>query len=60
MPMKDRTNTIQLLILLVGSLLLAYWGMISLMSGDPWWFLSEFEDQPSYIIVYHDGQLVEY
>ena len=53
---EDRTNTLQLLIVIVGFLLLAYYGMIALTSRDPLWFLGGFEGQPSRIVVYHAGQ----
>jgi hypothetical protein len=53
---KTGTNTIGLLILLVGFLLLAYYGTVALTSGDPLWFLRGFRDRPSRMIVYRMGQ----
>ena len=53
---KDRTNTIQLLILLVGFVLLSYYATVSLTSRDPLWLLRGFEGRPSRIVVYHGGQ----
>ncbi len=40
---NDRTNTIQLLGLIVGLVILAYWATVSLTARDPLWFASEFE-----------------
>jgi hypothetical protein len=56
---NDRTNTIQLLILIVGLVILAYWATVSLTAHNPLWFVSEFEGQPSRIVVYHTGQCTE-
>ena len=56
---RDRTNTIQLLVLIVGCLLLAYWAIISLTARDLLWFLGGFEGRPSRIVVYHGGQRSE-
>jgi hypothetical protein len=56
---NDRTNTIQLLALLVGLMILAYWATVSLTARDLLWFASEFEGQPSRIIVYHTGERTE-
>ncbi len=56
---KDRTNTIQLLILLVGFVLLFYCAITSLTAREPLWFLSDFKGQPSHIVVYHAGQRTE-
>jgi hypothetical protein len=54
-----RTNSIGLLILFVSCLVLGAYGMISLTSRDPLWFLRGFEDRPSRIIVYQGGQRTE-
>ena len=56
---KDRTNTIQLLILLVGLVLLGYYATVSLTSRDPLWLSREFKGRPSRIVVYHAGQRAE-
>jgi hypothetical protein len=56
---KNRTNTIQLLVALVGFFLLAYYATVSLFSRDPLWFLRMFSDEPSRIVVYHDGRRTE-
>jgi hypothetical protein len=53
---KTGTNTVVLLILLVGFLLLAYYGTLALTSGDPLWFLHGFGDRPSRMIIYRIGQ----
>ena len=53
---KDRTNTLPLLILIAGFVILFYYGVTSLSARDPLWFSSEFEGQPSRIIVYGGGQ----
>jgi len=53
---RDRTNTIQLLLLLVGLVLLSYYATVSLTSRDPLWLLRGFEGRPSRIVVYHGGQ----
>jgi hypothetical protein len=53
------TNTIHLLIVLVGFVLLAYYATVSLFSRDALWFLRGFGDQPSRIIVYRAGQQTE-
>jgi hypothetical protein len=54
-----RTNAIQLLLLMVGFVLLAYYATVSLTARDPLWFLREFKDQPSRIVVYNAGQRTE-
>lgn len=56
---KDRTNTIPLLILIAGFVILFYYGITSLSARDPLWFASEFKGQPSRIIVYDGGQRTE-
>ena len=56
---KDRTNTIPLLLLLGGLMILFYYGVTSLSSRDPLWFSKEFEGQPFRIVVYHGGQRTE-
>jgi hypothetical protein len=56
---KDRTNTIPLLILIVGLMLLFYYGITSLSARDPLWFSHEFEDIPSRIVIYSAGQSTE-
>jgi hypothetical protein len=56
---KDRTNMVQLLIVVVGFVLVAYCAMVSLMTRDPLWFLGESEAHPSRIVVYHAGQRTE-
>jgi len=45
--------------LLVGFVLLAYYGIVSLTSRDPLWFLKRVEGQPSRMVVYHGGQRTE-
>ena len=59
MKLQDRTNTLPLLILIVGMLILAYWAITSLTAQDPLWFSREFQDRPSLMIVYHNGQRTE-
>jgi hypothetical protein len=54
-----RTNSIGLLILFVSCLGLGAYGMISMTSRDPLWFLRGFEDRPSRIVVYQAGQRTE-
>ena len=56
---RDSTNTIQLLILIVGFLLLVYYGFTSLIARDPLWFAGGFRGQASRIVVYHAGQRTE-
>jgi hypothetical protein len=56
---NDRTNTIQLLVLIVGVVILSYWAVVSLTARDPLWFAGEFEGQPSRVVVYHMGQRTE-
>jgi hypothetical protein len=53
---KDRTNTISLVILVVGFAVLAYYAITSLTARDPLWFTGQFEGQISRIVVYHAGQ----
>ena len=59
MSRSAKTNTGQLLILLIGSVLLSYYVIVSLTSRDLLWFLRRVEHQPSSIIVYHAGQRTE-
>ena len=59
MSRSAKTNTGQLLILLVGSVLLSYYVIVSLTSRDLLWFLRRVEHQPSRIVVYHAGQRTE-
>jgi len=59
MTRKDSTNTIYLVIVIVGFVLLAYYGMIALTAHDPLWFLGGFYGQPSRIVVYRAGQRTE-
>lgn len=56
---KDRTNTIQLMLLLVVVIATGYYTMVSLTSRDPLWLLKGFQDHPSRIVVYHAGQRTE-
>jgi len=56
---KDVTNTVVLLILLVGAGLVGYYATVALTTKDPLWFLKGVDDQPSRIIVYHDAQITE-
>jgi hypothetical protein len=56
---KSGTNTIVLLILLVGFLLVAYYATVAMTSGDLLWFLRGFRDRPSRMIVYRIGQRTE-
>ena len=56
---KDRTNTVQLLVLIIGCILLTYFVSIGFTSRDPLWFSGGFQDQPSRIVVYHAGQRTE-
>ena len=56
---RDSTNTIQLLIIIVGFLLLVYYGFTSLIARDPLWFAGGFRGQASRIVVYHAGQRTE-
>jgi len=58
-PKKDRTNIIQLLIVLVAAVLVAYCAMVGLTARDPLWFLGGSEAHPSRIVVYHAGQRTE-
>jgi hypothetical protein len=53
------TNTIQLLIMAAGFVVLAYYLTVSFTSGDLLWFLRGFKDQPSHIVVYNEGQVTE-
>ena len=53
------TNAIQLLIVTVGFVVLAYYVTVSFTARDFLWFLRRFEDQPSRIVVYHTGQPTE-
>jgi hypothetical protein len=53
---KAGSNTVMLVILLVGFVALAYWAMISFTARDPLWFAKGFEGQPSQFIVYQAGQ----
>ena len=59
MSRSAKTNTAQLLIVLVGSVLLAYYGIVSLTSRDPLWFLRRSEGQPSRIVLYRAGERTE-
>lgn len=54
-----RTNSVGLLILFFSCLMLGSYGMISMTSRDPLWFLRGFEDRPSRIVVYQGGQRME-
>jgi hypothetical protein len=56
---KDSTNTLALLLILVVAIVGAYYGMVALTTHDPLWFLTEFEDRPSRIVVYHAGEHTE-
>jgi hypothetical protein len=56
---KAGTNTIQLLLVFVGFVLLAYYATVTLTTRDPLWFLGRFQGQPSRIVVYHTGQRTE-
>lgn len=58
-PRRVRTNVIQLLVLMAGFVLLAYYATVSLTARDLLWFLREFKDQPSRIVVYNAGQRTE-
>lgn len=53
------TNCIGLLIAFASCLILGSYGMISVTSRDPLWFLRGFEDRPSRIVVYQGGQRTE-
>jgi hypothetical protein len=53
------TNCVGLLIAFASCLILGSYGMISVTSRDPLWFLQGFEDRPSRIIVYQGGQRTE-
>jgi hypothetical protein len=56
---KAGTNTIQLVLVFVGFVLLAYYATVTLTTRDPLWFLGRFQGQPSRIVVYHAGQRTE-
>ena len=56
---KARTNTFVLVIMLVGFVVFAYYATVAFTSHDPLWFLKEFQDQPSRMVVYHAGQRTE-
>ena len=53
---RTGTNTIQLLIMGAGFLVLAYYLTVSFTSGDLLWFLGGFRDRPSRLVVYVGGQ----
>ncbi len=55
-PPRRRTNTLQLVLLVVGFGLLFYYGVTALMARDPRWFTGEFRGRPSRIVVYHNGE----
>jgi hypothetical protein len=59
MSRSSKTNTAQLLFVLVGLVLLSAYLIVSLTSRDPLWFLRRAEAQPSHIVVYHAGQRTE-
>jgi hypothetical protein len=52
---RSRTNWITLLVVLVGFLLFAYYATVAMTTKDLLWFLEGFGDQPSLIVVYHNG-----
>ena len=58
-PRQADTNTAQLLILVAGLLLLCSYATVSLSARDLLWFLGDFEDRPSRVVVYHSGQRTE-
>jgi hypothetical protein len=55
-PPRHRTNTLQLVLLVVGFGLLFYYAVTAMMARDPRWFTGEFRGQPSRIVVYHSGE----
>jgi hypothetical protein len=56
---KRRTNTLQLVLLVVGFGLLFYYGVTAMTARDPKWFTGEFRGRPSRIVVYHNGEREE-
>jgi hypothetical protein len=56
---KGGTNTIKLVLVLVGFVLLAYYATVTLTTRDPLWFLRGFQGWPFRIVVYHAGQRTE-
>jgi hypothetical protein len=56
---KGGPNAVQMLVILVAFVALAYYGFFSLIARDPLWFLKGFVEEPSLIFVYHDGQRME-
>ena len=57
---RGGANAIQLFVLLAGFVLLAYYLTVSLTSRDLLWFLRQFRDQPTRIVVYQAGQHTEF
>ncbi len=55
-PRKSGPGILKLVVVLVGTLLLAYYGFTAMTSRDPLWFVRRFEDRPSRLVVYHDGE----
>jgi hypothetical protein len=58
-PPRQRTNTPQLVLVVVGFGLLFYYAVTAMMARDTLWFTGEFSGQPSRIIVYHHGERAE-
>jgi hypothetical protein len=56
---RRQTNTLQLVLVVVGFGLLFYYAVTAMMARDPRWFTGEFSGRPSRIIVYHDGERAE-
>jgi hypothetical protein len=56
---KGGTNTIKLVLVFVGFVVLAYYATVTLTARDPLWFLGRIQGQPSRIVVYHAGQRTE-
>jgi hypothetical protein len=55
-----RTNSIGLLVLFVSCLVLGGYAMVSVNTRDALWILRGFEDRPSRILVYQEGQRTEF
>jgi len=54
-----QTNTLGMLAAVIGFVLAAIYGTLTLAAQDPAWFLTGFDERPTRVVVYQSGQRIE-
>jgi hypothetical protein len=57
---KVRTNSLRMVLVVIGFLAIMSFLTIIFTTSDPLWFTNSFGERPEKVVVYHDGQKTEY